>query len=92
MARKTVTRSSKQNGADKPATPKPTEVAKVRRGGATWQQTRDHFGVKTSSGAFTAALNASGFDAAGLKLDGSGPRESKAKVKKHPAGEVATAA
>lgn len=70
--------------------PAPSEVAKLRREGATWQQTRDHFGVKTSSGAFTKALNAAGFDAAGLKLDGSGPRESKARVAKR--GEKAEVA
>jgi hypothetical protein len=64
------------------AGPEPSAVAKLRREGATWQQTRDHFGVKTSSGAFTKALNVAGFDAAGLKLDGSGPRESKARVAK----------
>jgi hypothetical protein len=67
--------------APKPG-PAPAEVARLRRGGATWQQVREQFGVKTSSGAFTARLNAAGYDAAGLKLDGSGPRESKARVKK----------
>jgi hypothetical protein len=67
-----------------PAMPKASEVAKLRRDGATWQQVRDHFGVKTGSGAFTKALNAAGFDAAGLKLDGSGPRESKARVAPRP--------
>lgn len=41
-------------------TPKPSEVAKLRRGGATWQQVRDRFDVKTSSGAFTKALNEAG--------------------------------
>jgi len=51
-------------------TPKPSEVAKLRRNGATWQQVRDRFDVKTSSGAFTMALNEAGYDAAGLKLDG----------------------
>ncbi len=61
-------------------TPKPSEVAKLRRTGATWHQVREHFGVKTSSGAFTKSLNAAGYDAAGLKLDGSGPRESKART------------
>ena len=61
-------------------TPKPSEVAKLRRNGATWQQVRDHFDVKTSSGAFTKALNEAGYDAAGLKLDGSGSRESKART------------
>jgi len=61
-------------------TPKPSEVAKLRRNGATWQQVRDRFDVKTSSGAFTMALNEAGYDAAGLKLDGSGSRESKART------------
>ena len=65
---------------DRKTAPTPAQVAKLRRDGATWQQVRDKLGVKTSSGAFTKALNAAGFDAAGLKLDGSGPRESKARV------------
>jgi len=73
--KRVVTRKAK-------AAPKPAEIAKHRRDGATWQQVRDSFGVKTGSGAFTKALNEAGFDAAGLKLDGSGPRESKARVKK----------
>ena len=76
MPAKTTTKSAPK------ASPQPSEVAKLRRDGATWQQVRDHFGVKTGSGAFTKALNAAGFDAAGLKLDGSGPRESKARVAK----------
>lgn len=79
-------KGSKANGkapakpkAAKPA-PKPSEVAKLRRGGATWQQTRDHFGVKTPSGGFTKALREAGYGPDGLKLDRSGPRESKARV------------
>lgn len=57
------------------------KVAKLRREGATWSAVREAFGVRTGSGDFTKALNAAGYDAAGLKLDGSGPRESKARVK-----------
>lgn len=58
------------------------KIAKLRREGKTWQGVRDALGVKTQSGAFTKALNKAGYDAAGLKLDGSGPRESKARVKR----------
>lgn len=57
------------------------KVAKLRRSGATWQEVRDDLGVKTSSGAFTAALLEDGFGADGVKLDGSGPQTTKAKVR-----------
>jgi hypothetical protein len=60
------------------STKKPTaaQVAKVRRSGATWNATREHFGVKCGSGKFTELLNEAGFDAGGAKLDGSGPESS----------------
>lgn len=61
--------------------PSPAKVAKLRRDGATWSQVREALGVRTSSGAFTTALHAAGYGPDGLKLDGSGPRESKARVK-----------
>jgi hypothetical protein len=55
-------------------------VAASRREGLTWQQVRERFGVKLGSGPLTERLNEAGFDAAGLRLDGKGPRESKARV------------
>jgi hypothetical protein len=60
--------------------PKPAEVAKLRRGGATWQGVRDHFDKKWGSGKWTEALREAGYGPDGLKLDGSGPRTSKARV------------
>ena len=68
--------------AQKKPAPSPAKVAKLRREGATWNAVREAFGVRTGSGDFTKALNKAGYDAAGLKLDGSGPRESKARVKR----------
>jgi hypothetical protein len=61
--------------------PTPAHVAKVRRSGATWNKTREHFGLKWSSGKFTELLNGGGYDAGGAKLDGSGP-ESKARYRR----------
>jgi hypothetical protein len=68
--------------------PKPALVAKARRSGSTWEEVRQQFKVRWPSGKFTEQLNAAGFDAAGLKLDGSGPKASEArtwKTKKAPA-------
>lgn len=61
--------------------PTAAAIAKVRRSGATWNETREQLGLKWGSGKFTAVLNEAGFDAGGAKLDGSGP-ESKATYRK----------
>jgi len=65
----------------KQPTPTAAQIAKVRRSGATWSETREHFGVRWGSGKFTAIMNEAGFDAGGAKLDGSGP-ESQAKYRR----------
>ena len=82
VKRKAAPKAAPAKATKAPAkpTPPPTEVAKLRRGGATWQGVRDHFGLKWGSGKWTTALREAGYGPDGLKLDGSGPRESKARV------------
>jgi hypothetical protein len=60
--------------------PTAAQIAKVRRSGATWNETREQLGVRWGSGKFTEIMNEAGFDAGGAKLDGSGPK-SKAQYK-----------
>lgn len=53
--------------ATKPARPKPAEIAKARREGKTWNEVREHFGIKLGSGPFTEIMAEERYNAAGIK-------------------------
>jgi hypothetical protein len=51
----------------KPARPQPAEIAKARREGKTWNEVREHFGIKLGSGPFTEIMATEGYNAAGIR-------------------------